>query len=57
VFAPSRERDLFSDWPALIPVGKRPPDFKATLLDDGSIVSLSDYLAKGPVMVEFGSLT
>jgi hypothetical protein len=56
-FAPSRERDLFSDWPALVPVGKRPPDFTATLLDDGSTVSLSDYVAKGPVTMEFGSLT
>jgi hypothetical protein len=40
-----------------LPVGSSAPDFKATLLETGLPVRLSDYWKKGDLLVEFGSLT
>jgi hypothetical protein len=40
-----------------LPVGSAAPDFKATLLETGRPVRLSDYWKKGDLLIEFGSLT
>jgi hypothetical protein len=39
------------------PVGSLAPDFPATRLRDLTEVHLSDYLGKGLVVLEFGSVT
>ena len=47
----------FLAFRTILPVGSSAPDFRATLLDSGDPVPLSDYWKKSDVLIEFGSLT
>jgi len=47
----------FLAFRSVLPVGSPAPDFRATLLDSGEPVSLSDYWKKSDVLIEFGSIT
>ena len=40
-----------------LPVGSAAPDFTATSLETGALVSLSEYWKESDLVVEFGSLT
>ena len=56
VFPPKDGPEFSARFPELLKVGQPAPDFTATLLD-GSTVRLSKYWQRGPVLIEFGSLT
>jgi hypothetical protein len=56
VFAPTGDVDNFRQFPTVLPVGSKAPDFMATRLDDTQ-VRLSDYTRRGPTVIEFGSIT
>ena len=56
-FPPATGRADFAGFKERGPrVGQQAPDFEATLLD-GLTVRLVDIIAKGPVVIEFGSIT
>ena len=56
-FPPAENDAITRGFAELLKVGRPAPDFSATLLDDLSTVKLSDYIEKGLVLIEFGSLT
>ena len=56
VFPPPTDHEHFRNFPRVLEVGPKAPDFEATLLDGGS-VRLSDYTRRGPTVIEFGALT
>lgn len=45
------------DFKRIVPVGTPAPDFSAVRLRDLATVRLSDYLGRGFVVLEFGSVT
>jgi hypothetical protein len=55
-FPPPDDPAHFRQFPRLLEVGSKAPDFEATLLDGGS-VRLSDYTRRGPTVIEFGAIT
>ena len=56
-FPPSMGNSDFAGFKNAEPrVGQQAPDFEAILLD-GPKVRLSDFISKGPVVIEFGSIT
>jgi hypothetical protein len=56
VFPPPDDPEHFRQFPRLLEVGSKAPDFEATLLD-GGLVRLSDYTRRGPTVIEFGAIT
>ena len=56
VFPPEDDVHFFGSFAEHLKVGDRAPDFEATLLDGGQ-VRLSEYTARGMVVLEFGSFT
>lgn len=48
---------LFAAFPNVLRVGQPAPDGELTLLDTGERVRLSAYWQRGPLVIEFGSIT
>ena len=46
-----------NEFAGLHKAGEKAPDGELVNASDGSRVKLSDYWGKGPVMIEFGSIT
>ena len=51
------EMSDFDRWPRLTSAGERAPDGILVDATDGSEVALSSVWRRGPLVVEFGSLT
>ena len=47
----------FNEFAGLHKAGEKAPDGELVNASNGSQVKLSDYWGKGPVMIEFGSIT
>lgn len=47
----------FGDFPVILKAGQQAPDGEAINASDGSKVKLSDFWKKGPMVIEFGSIT
>ncbi len=56
VFPPEDDVHFFGSFAKHLKVGDPAPDFEATLLDGGQ-GRLSEYTARGMVVLEFGSFT
>lgn len=57
VFELAREEPVFETFRGRMFVGERAPSFPLEDLASGQTVALSSLWAKGPAVVEFGSLT
>ena len=47
----------FGNFPTILKAGQQAPDGEVINVSDGSKVKLSDFWKKGPVVIEFGSIT
>ena len=58
---PSFPQDMdnhdFGNFPTILKAGQQAPDGEVINVADGSKVKLSDFWKKGPVVIEFGSIT
>ncbi len=56
-FPVTMSAEEFAEFAGLHKAGEKAPNGELVNASDGSRVRLSDYWSKGPVMIEFGSIT